>query len=60
MSNLPYFNFYNFFKYEKILASRGYEVLSPAHKSIEAFGDAWKQCPTGSYDELKAVGAVRL
>lgn len=52
MSNIPYFNFPEFFKAADTLRAQGYEVFSPAEQDIKTYGDFWKSCPLGSHDEL--------
>lgn len=60
MSNQPYFNFPRFFEEAEVLRSQGYEVFSPAECDIDRGGDFWKNCPTGSKDELVACNAPQI
>lgn len=56
MSNLPEFNFPTFFKAEKELQDRGYEVFNPARHDTDKYGaSTFKQCSTGNHNELKEV-----
>jgi hypothetical protein len=52
MSNIPYFNFPEFFKYAELLRNQGYDVFSPAEQDIKTYGDFWKSCPLGTHEEL--------
>jgi len=62
MSTRPYFNFPAFFEGARHLREQGFTVFSPAECDIErvtAVGgnpDWWKDCKTGSWDELSGTG----
>ena len=52
MSNIPYFNFAEFFEYERQLQAEGWEVFSPAQEDIKRYGEFYLKCPNGSHLEM--------
>ena len=60
MSNVPYFNFPTFHEGAKRLREKGYEVFSPAECDQDRGGDFWKNCPTGSHEELAKTNTPQI
>lgn len=60
MTGQPYFNFPAFFEAAKVLRDMGHEVFSPAEHDQERGGDFWKNCPTGSHEELVATNTPQI
>lgn len=60
MSGKPYFNFPAFFEAAKYLRTNGWEVFSPAECDIERAGEFWKECPNGSWEDLKKLSVPQI